>query len=252
LFWGDWQVKISSYQQVKQLAFLPRLFPVNVYLVEEKEGLTLIDAGLPYSHKGILTAAEQFGKPIVRILLTHAHDDHVGSLDRLLEALPGVELAMSEREACLLAGDKTLHAGEPQQPIRGGVPAGLKARPTRLLKHGERIGSLEAIHAPGHTPGHMAFLDTRSRALIAGDALQVRGGIAVAGTLRPLFPFPAFATWHRETSVATAKALLALQPSCLAVGHGRLLADPAAVMRHAIAVAEAQLKGGAAHGPSRT
>ncbi|WP_284642946.1 MBL fold metallo-hydrolase [Paenibacillus silviterrae] len=242
-------MKITKYRQLSQVSFMPRLFPVNVYLVEEENELTLIDAGLPYSHKGILQAAAHMGKPITRILLTHAHDDHVGALDRLMEALPGVELAISERDARLMAGDRSLEAEEAQAPIRGGVPASLKARPTRLLQEGDRVGSLEAVGCPGHTPGHMAYLDTRSRALIAGDAFQVRGGIAVAGTLKPLFPFPAFGTWHRGTAVASAKKLLALNPSCLAVGHGRLVLDPAAVMQKAIEEAEADLsKGGERRG----
>lgn len=39
---------------VYQLAFLPRIFPINCYLVEEHDSFTLIDAALPYSSKGIL------------------------------------------------------------------------------------------------------------------------------------------------------------------------------------------------------
>ncbi|GJM82733.1 hypothetical protein HMSSN139_52290 [Paenibacillus sp. HMSSN-139] len=85
---------------------------------------------------------------------------------------------------------------------------------------GERIGSLLAVAAPGHTPGSFALLDTRSGALIAGDAFQTRAGIAVSGTVRPLFPFPALATWHKETALASARKLAGLKPSLLAVGHG--------------------------------
>ena len=50
--------------------------------MEEEAGLTLIDAALPYSAKGILQA-EKIGKPITKIVLTHAHDDHIGALDAL-------------------------------------------------------------------------------------------------------------------------------------------------------------------------
>lgn len=46
-------MRIVQVQHVYQLTFMPRLFPVNCYLVEEKEGLTLVDAGLPYSTRGI-------------------------------------------------------------------------------------------------------------------------------------------------------------------------------------------------------
>ena len=60
---------------------------VNVYLVGEDDGLTLVDTALPRSSKAILQAAGDLGAPIRRILLTHAHGDHVGSLDELASTL---------------------------------------------------------------------------------------------------------------------------------------------------------------------
>lgn len=63
--------------------FYAEIFPVNCYLVEEESELTLVDAALPFSVKGILKAAESIGKPITRIVLTHAHGDHIGALDGL-------------------------------------------------------------------------------------------------------------------------------------------------------------------------
>ncbi len=93
------------------------------------------------------------------------------------------------------------------------------------------------VPAPGHTPGHVAFLDVRDRGLIAGDALQTRAGIAVSGVLRPLFPFPEMATWHKPSAVATAEALLELKPSRLAVGHGDLLEEPGPAVDRAVETA---------------
>ncbi|HMQ34509.1 MAG TPA: MBL fold metallo-hydrolase, partial [Chloroflexaceae bacterium] len=66
-----------------QLATLPRLFPVNAYMVREEDGLTMIDAGLPGNARKYLAAAAGLGAPIRRIVLTHAHADHMGSLDAL-------------------------------------------------------------------------------------------------------------------------------------------------------------------------
>jgi glyoxylase-like metal-dependent hydrolase (beta-lactamase superfamily II) len=103
---------------------------------------------------------------------------------------------------------------------------------------GNRIGSLEVIASPGHTPDSISFLDTRDNTLIAGDAYQTRDGIAVSGIVRPLFPFPALATWHKPTALESARALYALRPSKLAVGHGIVLTDPLPAMERAIAVAE--------------
>lgn len=231
-------MKITRMGNVCQLAFLPRFFPVNCYLVEERDGLTLIDAALPYSGKAILRSAERIGKPITRIVLTHAHDDHIGALDALKELLPGVPVHISARDARLLAGDVSLDPGEPDTPIRGGVPQKVKTRPDVLLADGDRIGSLLAIAAPGHTPGSMAFLDTRGRALIAGDAIQTRGGVAVSGQMKPLFPFPAMATWSKQLALESVRKLLDHKPSLLAVGHGRMLPQPAAALERAIGEAE--------------
>jgi glyoxylase-like metal-dependent hydrolase (beta-lactamase superfamily II) len=110
-------------------------------------------------------------------------------------------------------------------------------KPDRLLEEGDRVGSLEVVASPGHTPGHIAFIDSRDRSLIAGDAYQTRGGIAVSGVVRPLFPFPAMATWHRPAALRSAEALRALNPSRLGTGHGDVLEDPGAAMDSAIETA---------------
>jgi glyoxylase-like metal-dependent hydrolase (beta-lactamase superfamily II) len=91
------------------------------------------------------------------------------------------------------------------------------------------------------TPGHLAFLDTRNRAVIVGDAFQTLGGVAVAGTIKWRFPLPALATWHKGLALESAHKLLALRPSLLDVGHGRMLADPQAAMERAIRVMEQSL-----------
>jgi glyoxylase-like metal-dependent hydrolase (beta-lactamase superfamily II) len=215
---------------------LTRLGMVNVYLVREDDGFTLVDTGLRGSAKGILAAAEEAGAPIRRIALTHAHNDHTGSLDALREQLPEVGAAIGARDARLLEGDMSLDPSEPQDKIRGGFVE-VERLPEHELGPGERVGSLEVVSAPGHTPGHIAFLDTRDRALIAGDAFQTLGGVAVSGVIRPLFPLPGLANWHKPTALESARALRALEPSRLAVGHGRVLEPPLAAMDKAIAKA---------------
>lgn len=234
-------MRIIHEETVYQLTFLPHLFPVNCYFVEEKDGLTLIDAALPYSWKEIMQAANNIGKKITKIILTHAHDDHVGSLDALKIAIPDATVYISKRDAKLMAGDRSLHKNEPNMPIRGGVPKKLKTRADILLQDGDRIGSLIAISAQGHTPGSMAFLDTRNNSLIVGDAFQTRGGIAVAGQLRPWFPFPAMATWNKQAALESARKLRGYFPSLLAAGHGQMLKQPVTAMDGAIARAEQNL-----------
>ncbi|GAA0335248.1 MBL fold metallo-hydrolase [Bacillus carboniphilus] len=217
-----------------QLAFMPRFFPVNCYMVEEESSLTLVDTALPYSWTGILQVAEQIGKPITKIVLTHGHGDHVGSLDTLKEKLPSVETYISKRDARLLKGDRSLDPTEPETPIRGGVPKDVRTTPDFLLEDGDEVGSLVAISTPGHTPGSMSFIDKRTLALIAGDAFQTRGGMAVSGQIRPTFPFPAMATWNKEVAIESANKLLGFNPSLLAVGHGKMIDQPNHLIDRAI------------------
>src|SRR6266699_6136238 len=220
---------------------LTHLGAINCYLVREDDGFTLIDTGWPGSQaQPIMQEAHKLGLPIVRIVLTHAHIDHVGSLDALHNALPNAQVAISERDARFLTGDKSLDPSEPQVPLRGGYPI-CRTVPTLLPHEGDRVGSLEVVATPGHTPGHIAFFDTRDRTVIAGDAFQTQGGVAVSGTFEWLFPLPALATWHKGLALESARKLLALQPSLLAVGHGRVVSNPQPAMERAIHVMERSL-----------
>ena len=218
------------------LTRLSRFGFVNVYLVAEEDGLTVVDTGLPGGAKAIVRQAAALGAPIRRIALTHAHGDHIGSLDALAALVSDAEVLISTRDERLLRKDKTLDPGEPADKLRGGYP-GAKTRPTRTFEAGERIGSLEVVAAPGHTPGHVAFLDTRDATLLCGDVYTTINGVATTSQMNWKFPLAAMATWSGAIDLESARALRALNPSRLAPGHGKVVENPAAAMDRAIAKA---------------
>ncbi len=93
------------------------------------------------------------------------------------------------------------------------------------------------VATPGHSPGHVAFLDTRDRSVIGGDIFTSYGGLQVSNHFSFPFPFAAMATWDKSKDLEAAKTLRALAPTLLAVGHGPARRDPAAAMDKAIAKA---------------
>src|SRR3954451_16655956 len=156
------------------LTQLTRLHFVNAYLVSEDDGFTLVDTTTSGAADALIAAAQRAGAPIRRIALTHGHGDHAGSLDAMKDRLGDVEVLIPELDARILAGEHVVDGKVP-----GGWPKDLKTTPDVRLAAGDRVGSLEVVASPGHTPGHVAFLDTRDRTLIAGDAFTTFGGVAV-------------------------------------------------------------------------
>jgi glyoxylase-like metal-dependent hydrolase (beta-lactamase superfamily II) len=184
---------------------------VNAYFVREDDGLTLVDTTMKAAER-LIAAAESLGAPIRRIALTHGHGDHVGSLDALRAQLGGdVQVLMPELDA-------QIHAGE-RERTKGSWPK-LKTTPDVLLRAGDRVGSLEVIASPGHTPGHISFLDTRDRSLIVGDVYTTYGGLKTTSELNLRFPFASMATEDKEQNRESARALAALEPTMVYVGHG--------------------------------
>jgi glyoxylase-like metal-dependent hydrolase (beta-lactamase superfamily II) len=213
------------------LTQLTRLRFVNAFLVREDDGFTLVDTTMGgKAAEQLLSAAREAGAPVRRIALTHGHGDHVGGLDALKERLGAdVQVLMPELDA-------RIHDGE--QVVEGKLPGSwptLRTKPDVRLSEGDRVGSLEVVASPGHTPGHVSFLDTRDRTLIAGDVYTTYGKAAVTNHLYWRFPLAAMATWDKEKDLDSARKLRALEPNLLVVGHGPAVRDPAAAMDAAIA-----------------
>lgn len=132
--------------------------------------------------------------------------------------------------------DARIHAGEKvvEGKLTGSWPK-LSTVPDVRLQPGDRLESLEVISSPGHSPGHVAFLDSRDRSLVAGDVFTSYGTTAVSNHFYWRFPLAAMATYDKERDLESARVLRALDPSLLAVGHGRAARVPGTAMDGAIA-----------------
>ena len=222
-------VPLKSTPVSENLTQLTRMRFVNAFLVREDDGFTLVDTTFSGGADSLLAAARSAGAPIVRIALTHGHGDHVGSADALKGQLgDAVQVAMPELDA-------RIHAGE--QVVEGKLPGSwpkLQTSPDLRLNPGDRVGSLEVVATPGHTPGHVSFLDTRDRSVIAGDVFTSYGGLQVSDHFSFPFPLAAMATWDKAKDRESARALRALDPSVLVVGHGPVVRNPGPAMDRAI------------------
>jgi len=223
---------MSTTQINQNLIQITRWRFVNAFLVREQDGFTLVDTTVSGGAEEFIAAAREADGEIRRIALTHGHGDHVGSLDALKQRLgDSVEVLMPQLDARIHAGEKVVD-GKP----RGSWPK-LQTTPDVPLTGGERIGSLEVIPTPGHTPGHVSFLDTRDRTIIVGDTFTSMGGLAVSNHFYLRFPLAAMATWDKAKDLESAKKLRELKPDMLVVGHGGPVRNPGPAIEKAVSAA---------------
>ena len=113
------------------------------------------------------------GLTLMQILLTHGHLDHVGAAAELAQHY-GVPVFGPEKE------DEFWLQGLPAQSRMFGLEECQPLTPDRWLNEGDTISignvTLQVLHCPGHTPGHVVFFDDRAKLLISGDVI-FKGGV---------------------------------------------------------------------------
>jgi glyoxylase-like metal-dependent hydrolase (beta-lactamase superfamily II) len=156
----------------------------SVFLLLD-ERITIVDTGPRWQRGRIRRAISELGRDpseVDRIVLTHAHFDHVGSLSAF--ANDG-----HHRHAHRIAGE-VIRGERPAQTV-GWRPLAWfyhhavawllqpRANIDSPLEDGDVLpvlGGLRVIYTPGHTDGHVSLLLEEQGVLLAGDALQVRRG----------------------------------------------------------------------------
>jgi glyoxylase-like metal-dependent hydrolase (beta-lactamase superfamily II) len=198
----------------------------NCYIIAG-ERLVIIDAGIPGSGKTILAyvrnTLHREPSEITTIVLTHFHTDHVDGVKALKETVPGLKIAIHEKDSGYVAGTIPL----PRYPGLWGFAVGFFSRirpsifqPDTLLKEGDRIEGLACVHLPGHTPGGIGLFDEDSKTLFAGDLLRWDGTALFEGPRA--FSMDVTASWESIRKIAS------LQFDTLLIGHGKPLRPGAA------------------------
>jgi glyoxylase-like metal-dependent hydrolase (beta-lactamase superfamily II) len=161
---------------------------INVLLLENDDGWTLVDTGAEGEAARIrdaLTALGSGPEDLKRIFLTHHHPDHIGGLEGLKEWAPDAELGATEYEALVIAGK--LPPALPTNPIlrrlaEGDVP---KFPVSKILREGDLVSGFRIVSTPGHSLGHASLLRDTDGLLFTADAFgclprKVRVGIRKA------------------------------------------------------------------------
>lgn len=192
----------------------------NLFLIVEDSGLTLVDAGMPKRERLVLEAIAEIKRApsdLVRILITHADLDHVGSL-AAIQAATGSKIVTSAATADLLVQGKApkhlpWYAQFIVDHIWGYKP--VAADVIELVEEGDMLpilGGMAVMATPGHTADHHSFFCPSAGVLFAGDALNTRNGrINVS---------PPRITADKDAAARSAIRLLELAPALLACGHG--------------------------------
>lgn len=213
---------------------------VHCYFLRSGDGWILVDTGLgvddPEAHWAPAFAA--LDGPVVRIVVTHFHPDHVGGAADVA-ALTGAPVFQGRDDYAQCMGAWEGGRGRLLAFMRShGLPADeaeniqadserLRSRvryvhDPNLLDPGDEIDGWTVLQLPGHADGHIALL--RDGVLIAGDTIL--GGITPAVGLYPdCRPDPL------GDYVGSLERIEALAPSIALGGHGSVIDDPAARAR---------------------
>jgi glyoxylase-like metal-dependent hydrolase (beta-lactamase superfamily II) len=164
----------------------------NTWLVDG-EAPTLIDAGVGVPSHIDALAAHLGGRPLVRVIVTHGHDDHAAGVPALVARWPGLAAWKWPR-----AGELGWHAlGDGQELLAGSR-------------------RLTVVHTPGHAPDHVCLLDDATGDLFVGD--MVAKGTTVM--------IPAGRGGNLRAYLASLDRMAALRPTRLLPAHGPIVDTP--------------------------
>lgn len=203
------------------------LIPVRIWIVKEDDGVTLVDAGMPFMTRRIVAFIRQLQLgPLKQILLTHGHSDHVGAVKKIVET-ESVPVYAHRNEIPYMEGAKLYPR---RKKLEVNVQPGLaQSLPEDAEGNLKAIGGLQPYLTPGHSPGHVVYYHENDGVLLAGDLFTSKRG-------KLHRPMPMF-TGDMEQAIKSSLIVRQLQPRHLEICHGKPVKHPAEHLEQYVAEA---------------
>ena len=140
------------------------------YLVHTSKELLIFDPGSPYEEEqqALAECVDEMiaaGRKVREIILTHHHPDHVGGVNALKAHLGGNVSVAAHRETAQILNDVQVDRFVEDNDV--------------ITLDGDPQLQLQAMHTPGHAPGHLCFHDARRGVLITGDNIVGFGSVLI-------------------------------------------------------------------------
>jgi hydroxyacylglutathione hydrolase len=198
---------------------------MNVYFIEDGDGVVQFDAGTKSMRKKAAREARELGG-LKRIVLGHAHADHRGTAPYL-----GAPVFCHPDEVADAEGDKAVTPYFnllllPVAPVRWLYPFLLRhwdggaVKVNGTVSEGDEVAGFKVLHFPGHAPGLIGLWRESDRVALVSDVVY----LVDSARLKPLphgeasVPHPAFA-WNHQEAKRSLRRLAALEPKVVGAGH---------------------------------
>jgi len=198
---------------------------MNIYFIEDGDGVVQFDAGTKSMRKKAAEAARELGG-LKRIVLGHAHADHRGTAPYL-----GAPVFCHPDEVTDAEGDKAVTpyfnlSLLPVAPVRWIYPLllwrwdGGAVKVNGTVAEGDEVAGFKVLHFPGHAPGLIGLWRESDRLALVSDVVY----LVDSARLKPLppgeasVPHPAFA-WNHQEAKRSVRRLAKLEPLVVGTGH---------------------------------
>jgi hydroxyacylglutathione hydrolase len=202
---------------------------MNIYFLEDGDGVVQFDAGSQGMTKKARAAAQQLGG-LKRIVLSHAHADHRGTAPGLDASVycHTDEVADAESDASIAPYMDLSQL--PVAPVRWIYPLLLRrwdggaVKIEGTISEGDEVAGFRVVHFPGHAPGLIGLWRESDRVALVSDVVY----FVDSARLKPLpegeasVPHPAWA-WDHAKAKESVRKLAALEPAVVAAGHAEPL-----------------------------